>query len=191
MCVQEKGWMDGHLMKRWIRDVWIVHTQRRKALLVMDSSRAHCTEDIQDVLARANSNISFIPGGCSSKCQPLDVSLNKPFKTICQKSFSTFCRSQLSTMSDPTDRLKTASKQQVVQWVEEAHKYLSERPEMVIKSFQVTGISLALDGSENSSFRSDSCLNLPTEVQGEEESEDAEEDPFQDLDADSDLELED
>ena len=62
---------------------------------------------------------------------------------------------------------------------------------MVIKSLQVTGISLALDGSENSLFRSDSCLNLPTEVQGEEEPEDAEEDPFQDLDADSDLELED
>ena len=147
--------MDGHLMKRWIRDVWIAHTQRRKALLVMDSFRAHCTEDIQDVLARANSNISFIPGGCSSKLQPLDVSLNKPFKTICRMSFSTFCRSQLSTMGDPTGRLKTASKQQVVQWVEEAHKYQSERPEVVIKSFQVTGISLSLDGSENSLFRSD------------------------------------
>ena len=100
MCVQEKGWMDGHLMKRWIRDVWIAHTQRRKALLVMYSFRAHCTEDIQDVLARANSEISFIPGGCTSKLQPLDVSLNKPFKTIlCRKSFSNFCRSQLSAMS--------------------------------------------------------------------------------------------
>ena len=90
---------------------------------------------------------------------------------------------------DPTDRLKTASKQQVLQWVEEAHKHLSERPEMVIRSFQVTGISLALDGSENSLFRNDTCLKLPTEdVQAEEESEDGDEDPFQDLDDDSELE---
>ena len=163
VCVQEKGWMDGDLMKKWIRQVWIKHTQCRKALLVMDSFRAHCTEDIQNLLATANSEIAFIPGGCTSKLQPLDVSLNKPFKTICRKSFSAFCRSQLSTMSDPADRLKTASKQQVVQWVEEAHKHLSERPEMVIKSFQVTGISLALDGSENSLFRNNSCIMFPME----------------------------
>ena len=92
-------------------------------------------------------------------------------------------------MNDPTDRLKTASKQQVVQWVEEAQKYLSERPEMIIKSFQVTGISLALDGSENSLFRNDLGMELPTEAnQADGELEDAEEDPFQDLDADSELE---
>ena len=92
-------------------------------------------------------------------------------------------------MNDPTDCHKTASKQQVVQWVEEAQKYLSERPEMIIKSFQVTGISLALDGSENSLFRNDLGMELPTEAnQADGELEDAEEDPFQDLDADSELE---
>lgn len=78
-------------------------------------------------------------------------------------------------MTDPTDRLKTASKQQVLQWVEEAHQHLSERPEMVIKTFQVTGISLALDGSEKSLFRNDTCLKLPTE---DERVEELDEDPF-------------
>lgn len=135
VCVQEKGWMDGDLMKKWIRQIWIKYTQCRKALLVMDSFRAHCTEDIQDLLAAANSELAFIPGGCTSKLQPLDVSLSKPFKATCRKSFSSFCRSQLANMRDPTDRLKTATKQQVLQWVEEAHKYLSERPEMVTGSF--------------------------------------------------------
>ena len=71
--------MDGDLMKKWVRQVWIKHSQRGKALLVMDSFRAHCTEDIQDLLAQANSEVAFIPGGCTSKLQPLDVSLNKPF----------------------------------------------------------------------------------------------------------------
>ena len=51
---------------------------------------------------------------------------------------------------------------------------------MVKRSFQVTGISLALDESENNLFRNDTCLKLPTaEIQAEEESED--EDPFKDL----------
>ena len=97
------------------------------------------------------------------------------------------CHSQLANMRDPTDRLKTAIKQQVLQWVDEAHKYLSERPEMVTRSFKVTGISLALDGSENRLFRNDTCLKLPTDVQAE-ESEDGDEDPFQDLNGDSELE---
>ena len=69
-CVQVKGWMDGDLMKKWIRQIWVKYTQRRKALLVMDSFRAHYTEDIQDLLAAANSEVAFIPGGCTSKLQP-------------------------------------------------------------------------------------------------------------------------
>ena len=165
------------------------HTQHRKALRVMDSFRAHCIEDIQSLLATANSEVAFVPGGCTSKLQPLDVSLNNPFKIIiCRRSFSAFCRSQLSITNDPTDRLKMASKQQVVQWIEEAQKYLSERPEIIIKSFQVTGISLALDGSEDSLSRKDLGLELPTVQEADGELKDDEEDPFQDLDAESEME---
>ena len=67
LCVQVKGWMDGDLR---IRQIWVKYTQCRKALLVMDSFRAHCTEDIQDLSAAANSEVAFIPGGCTSKLQP-------------------------------------------------------------------------------------------------------------------------
>ena len=53
----------------------------------------------------------------------------------------------------------------------------------------MTGISLALDGSKNSLFRNDLGMELPTESnQADGELEDAEGDPFQDLDADSELE---
>ena len=72
--------------------------------------------------------------------------------------------------------------------MEEAHKYLLERPEMVTRSFQVTDISLALDGSENSLFRNDTCLKFLTEDVQAEKSEDGDKDPFQDL---NDSELED
>ena len=51
--------------------------------------------------------------------------------------------SQLSTMSDSADRLKTASKQEICQWAIKAQNHLSAHPEMVIKSFKITGISLA------------------------------------------------
>lgn len=58
---------------------------------------------------------------------------------------------------------------------------------MVKRSFQVTGIFVALDGSENNLFRNDTCLKFPSaDIQAEEESDD--EDPLKDLDGDSELE---
>ena len=60
---------------------WLKYTSHRKALLVMDSFSAHCTEEILN-LSRNSTDIAVIPGGCTSKLQPLDVSLNRPFKSI-------------------------------------------------------------------------------------------------------------
>ena len=118
---------------------------------------------------------------------PVQLEHDKPFKAICRKPFSAFCRSQLSSMTNPADRLKTVSKQKVLQWMEEAQEYLSARPDMVIKAFQMTGISLAVDGTGNSLFRNDSCLKLPTDEETESEVEDEDDDLFKDLD-DSELE---
>ena len=73
--------------------------------------------------------------------------------------------------------------------MKEAQEHLSAKPEMVIKAFKVTGISLALDGSENSLFRSDSCLELPNDKQTESDIGDGD-DPFKDLDEEYDSELE-
>ena len=78
VTVQQKGWMDADLMKHWVQEIWLKYTSRRKALLVIDSFSAHCTEEIRDLLSRNNTDIALIPGGCTctSKLQPLDMSLN-------------------------------------------------------------------------------------------------------------------
>ena len=80
-------------------------------------------------------------------------------------------------MSSSADRLNTASKQEICQWAVKAQNYLSAHPEMIIKSFKVTGISLALDGSEDHLFRNKDILQQADQPENEEEGED-EEDPF-------------
>ena len=57
-----------------------------------------------------------------------------------------------------------------------AQDYLSAQPEMITKSFKVTGISLALDGSEDHLLRNKDILQL-VEI-SEDEENDEEEDPF-------------
>ena len=66
--------MDGYTTHEALVPGDLVKVHRQEALLMMDTFKAHCVDDIQDLLARNN---TLIPGGCTSKLQPLDVSLNE------------------------------------------------------------------------------------------------------------------
>ena len=49
--------------------------------------------------------------------------------------------------------VKPASKQTMINWIHAAWSHLNSRPDMVRKSFVVTGISQSLDGSEDDIVR--------------------------------------
>ena len=55
------------------------------SLLVWDSFRGHLTDAVSEELEKLHIHLVVIPVGCTSKDQPLDVSLNKPFKGILRK----------------------------------------------------------------------------------------------------------
>ena len=83
IAAQEKGWMNTEGMKLWIDKVWRARRgglERRRSLLVFDSFEAHVTDRVKRALERENTNLAVIPGSLTSILQPLDVSLNKPFK---------------------------------------------------------------------------------------------------------------
>ena len=73
--------MDEAMMLEWIDLVWEPTMEGRRALLVLDSFLAHITPAIKKRFKEINTVPVVIPGGCTSKVQPLDVSLNKPFKS--------------------------------------------------------------------------------------------------------------
>ena len=83
VSAQEKGWMDSEQKKVWIEKVWrawIGGLGRRKSLLVYDSFEAHITDTVKASFKYENTELAVIPGGLTSLLQPLNVSLNKPFK---------------------------------------------------------------------------------------------------------------
>ena len=83
VSAQEKGWMDSEQMKVWIEKVWrarIGGLGRRKSLFVYDSFEAHVTDSVKASFKCEKTELAVIPGGLTSLLQPLDVSLNKPFK---------------------------------------------------------------------------------------------------------------
>lgn len=79
---QAKGWMDEQLVQDWLRTVWskVGGLSRRKSMLVWDSFRAHLSKPVCSTLRSINTECVVIPGGMTSMLQPLDVSINKPFK---------------------------------------------------------------------------------------------------------------
>ena len=93
VAVQEKGWMDGDIMKVWIERVWrsrIGGLGRRRSLLVLDSFEAHKTEQVKRSFKSENTDLAVIPGGLTSVLQPLDVCLNKPFKDTVRQKWMTW-----------------------------------------------------------------------------------------------------
>ena len=96
---QEKAWMDDDLMKVWVEDIWIKHV------------RAECQK-------LGFENALSIPAGCTSKCQPMDVCLNKPFKAILRKCWVNYISSVVETSpdasQDPSFKILTPTRQQMV-----------------------------------------------------------------------------
>ena len=75
ICVQPKGWMDEELMLRWIKDILLPYTKKECTMLLLDAFSGHKTEAVRKVLWRGNVLPAMIPGGCTSKLQPFDISL--------------------------------------------------------------------------------------------------------------------
>ena len=76
--------MDETLMIRYIREIWAPHTHKTRSLLVLDSFKVHATDSTAKEFKAKSTVTTIIPGGCTSKIQPLDVS--KPHAKACLSS---------------------------------------------------------------------------------------------------------
>ena len=95
----------------------------------------------------AKTNTLAIPAGCTSNCQPMDVCLNKPFKAILQKCWVNYISSAVKTFpdasQDPSFKIPTPTRQQMVDWMKEVLNYVTRNQEMVKHSFEVCGITVS------------------------------------------------
>ena len=141
--VQDKAWMDERLMIEWMELCVRPFTERKPAILVLDSFRGHLTKDVNAAMKKINVCPAVIPGGCTSLLQPLDVSINKPMKDRARQLWQEY----MLQMSDTDTPTKSPSKQQILDWIVAAQEQVNQ--DMICKSFLVTGITNKLDGSED------------------------------------------
>ena len=50
--------------------------------MVYDAFKAHTTGEMKAVLSINSTNLIMVLPGCTSKCQPLDACISKPFRGV-------------------------------------------------------------------------------------------------------------
>ncbi|KAG7159024.1 Pogo transposable element-like 45 [Homarus americanus] len=83
--------MDEGGMKLWIDKVWSRRPGgllKKPALLVWDQFRAQRTELVKRKVGQLKTHLAVIPGSLTSQLQPLDVSINKPFKGFMREEWN-------------------------------------------------------------------------------------------------------
>ena len=144
-----KGWMDQDGVLLWLNKVWSRRSgalRREPSLLVWDQFRAHLTDRVKNHLHRTKTIPAVIPGGLTGMLQPLDVSLNKPFKANMRKLWTEWMAEGKAELT-PKGNFRRAPLQTVVQWVKEAWEAIPAP--MIKKSFLKCCISNKMDGSED------------------------------------------
>ena len=146
---QTNGWMDTSLMQRYVdylNDIRVKNrTRENSAMLVYDSFRGHLEDSIKEKFRENGVYLAVIPGGLTSKCQPLDVSINKPFKDNLRKEWHSWMAGG-GAGETVSGNLRRASLSDVCLWVKRSWEGIST--DIIVKSFKTCNISNDLDSAD-------------------------------------------
>ena len=116
--------MDKGLMEVWVEEIWLKYIREvskqlgfDNSLLRFDAFSAHKADDVQSKLVENKLGILIIPPECTSKCQPMDVCINKPLKAILRKCWVNYISKLIEKMpaTTPDDfKLPPPSRQDMV-----------------------------------------------------------------------------
>ncbi|KAF4804494.1 hypothetical protein TURU_007260 [Turdus rufiventris] len=123
VAVNPKGWMDEHVMRTWLMEVYTRTPDRffnqLPALLIFDSMRAHKTESMKAMVKKMNSELAVIPDGLTKEVQPLDISIIRSFKAKLRLLWENWMVEGDHSYTN-TGRLHRASYTTVCQWILDA-----------------------------------------------------------------------
>lgn len=170
----ETAYNNEELFSRWIseeyRPLFANKPEDEKdSLCVIDAASFHKTPDILKQLRNMRATPALIPGGCTSLVQPLDTSVNRPFKVWLREATEDY----VSNLPEGEIQKWTTSQRRIMTTytVATAWKKLCERPEMVQKAFKQCGISISPDGTEDHLIKIKDIPNSAIDFSGWEKAE--------------------
>jgi hypothetical protein len=120
VTANEKGWVDANMVSYWLENIWRKRKNSffcQKSVLIYDSARPHITEEVKEKVKKY-SQLAVIPGGLTSKLQPLDLSVNKSFKIKMREKWEDWMVNGYHSFTK-SGSIKRASYAEVCQWIDE------------------------------------------------------------------------
>ena len=159
-------WANEETTIRFIENIIIpyVHAVREEssgpdqaALVIFDVFKGHMGDAVHSLLEDNKIFYVTVPNNCTDILQPLDLSVNKPFKDRLRKGFSEWYAEEVSKqMQNGTevdcvdvDMRMSVVKELSSRWILSAYDYIRCSPDIIRNGFQKAGITSAIeDGIE-------------------------------------------
>lgn len=138
------GWMTAPVYHWWLRNVYQpeFETTGGRLLLVVDNFKPHLSKESQNIVVNeCNSDVVFVPAGCTPLVQPMDVSINRPFKVRMREMWVEWFRNH--TAVTPRGNLKQPTRQNAIDWVSAAWDAIPES--IISESFILCGITATIE----------------------------------------------
>ena len=161
----ETHWADGETMKDYLKEVLIpyIETARsnqnydedQKALLILDTFAAHCTDELKEAMDEANIVYVYVPPGTTDFLQPLDAagSVNYCFKKRVKARYNEHLSSLVYRAMDEEGNLPpgwapdmrmSVIKPLHADWIQESWLELKAEKHLIKIGWEKTGIQDAI-----------------------------------------------
>ena len=120
-----------------------------QSLLIWDSCSAHLIDSVKHELRENNITTAVIPTGLPSVVEPLDVSLNKPFKDRLHQKWCTWMIEGEKTFT-AGGNIQVAPLSTICDWVKDSWNVMA-------RSFKKCSISNAINGTEDDQLWESDC----------------------------------
>ena len=138
-------------MKYYYEIIWVPYVKSHifcmdNSILIYDKGPMHVTDEIRNLYTSGKKQLIEIPNGLTSIIQPLDVSINFPFKNAIRNKYINF----IINNNHDINNIKVG-RIEVINWINEVwYDYNIITKNMIFKSFKETGISINLNGYDKS-----------------------------------------
>ena len=155
-------WANEETTLRFIKNVILPYIQdvREKsstpdqvALVIFDVFKGHMCDSVHTLLESNKILQVHVPNNCTDLFQPLDLSVNKPFKDKLQSKFSEWYAQEVSKQLEAgtqveevqVDMRMSVMKELSSRWFISAYDHIRSNPDIVKNGFKKAGITGALE----------------------------------------------
>ena len=157
--------MNTNVMETWIEECFKPRPNaffNKKSLLILDSMSSHKDEGIKDILKKQHeTTLAVIPGGMTKKLQPLDITVNRVFKTHVRQEWEDWMCEGLHSYTE-SGKMRRATFAEVCGWV--IRSWAAVKTTTITNGFKKAGIISGEEEPEDEEAAPERSTDLDEEM---------------------------